>query len=218
MGGSSGAGERQRPPRLLRSLRLAQAPPIRALVPGAAASPLPVRGGPHRPQAPAAPRAAVESAPAPAPPRCRAAALGGGGRMAAAAGEVSGAELPGGCRGADSGNVSQSHSSASGLGEPDDEDALEASLSATAAAYSAYLLADRSLFSEEVRGRAASACRAPRGQGASPGAARPRPRRRVCGAGSEAAPGGRVGRGRRCRGGRRCGFVPVHPCVRWHLR
>ncbi|KAK2539973.1 Bloc1s4 [Columba livia] len=71
--------------------------------------------------------------------------------MAAAAGEVSGAELPGGCRGADSGNVSQSHSSASGLGEPDDEDALEASLSATAAAYSAYLLADRSLFSEEIR-------------------------------------------------------------------
>ncbi|KAK2518369.1 Bloc1s4 [Columba guinea] len=71
--------------------------------------------------------------------------------MAAAAGEVSGGDLPGGCRGADSGNVSQSHSSASGLGEPEDEDALEASLSATAAAYSAYLLADRSLFSEEIR-------------------------------------------------------------------
>ncbi|NWX04511.1 BL1S4 protein, partial [Caloenas nicobarica] len=60
------------------------------------------------------------------------------------------ADLPGGCPGADSGNVSQSHSSASGLGEPEDEDALEASLSATAAAYSACLLADRSLFSEEI--------------------------------------------------------------------
>ncbi|KAF1399533.1 Biogenesis of lysosome-related organelles complex 1 subunit 4, partial [Spheniscus mendiculus] len=44
----------------------------------------------------------------------------------------------------------QSHSSASGLGEPEDEDASEASLSATAAAYSAYLLADRSLFSEQI--------------------------------------------------------------------
>ncbi|NXC12241.1 BL1S4 protein, partial [Corythaeola cristata] len=60
------------------------------------------------------------------------------------------AEPPGACPGADSGNVSQSHSSASGLGEPEDEDVLEASLSATAAAYSAYLLADRSLFSEEI--------------------------------------------------------------------
>ncbi|NWR71581.1 BL1S4 protein, partial [Centropus unirufus] len=51
--------------------------------------------------------------------------------------------------GADSGNVSQSHSSASGLGEPG-EDAWEASLSATAAACSSYLLADRSLFSQEM--------------------------------------------------------------------
>ncbi|OPJ68455.1 biogenesis of lysosome-related organelles complex 1 subunit 4 [Patagioenas fasciata monilis] len=48
------------------------------------------------------------------------------------------------------GGMLTSHSSASGLGEPEDEDALEASLSATAAAYSAYLLADRSLFSEEI--------------------------------------------------------------------
>lgn len=76
--------------------------------------------------------------------------------MAAAGGpgESSGAELPGACPGADSGHVSQSHSSASGLGEPEDEDTLEALLSATAAAYSAYLLADRSLFSDEVRGHA----------------------------------------------------------------
>uniref|UniRef100_A0A8V5GU82 Uncharacterized protein n=1 Tax=Melopsittacus undulatus TaxID=13146 RepID=A0A8V5GU82_MELUD len=68
--------------------------------------------------------------------------------MAAAAGpgESGGAELPGACPGVDSGHVSQSHSSASGLGEPEDEDTLEALLSATAAAYSAYLLADRSLF------------------------------------------------------------------------
>ncbi|XP_005153644.1 biogenesis of lysosome-related organelles complex 1 subunit 4-like [Melopsittacus undulatus] len=72
--------------------------------------------------------------------------------MAAAAGpgESGGAELPGACPGVDSGHVSQSHSSASGLGEPEDEDTLEALLSATAAAYSAYLLADRSLFSDEI--------------------------------------------------------------------
>ncbi|XP_051465100.1 biogenesis of lysosome-related organelles complex 1 subunit 4 [Apus apus] len=57
---------------------------------------------------------------------------------------------PGPCPGADSGNVSQSHSSASGLGEPEDEDASEASLSAIAAACSAYLLADRSLFSDQI--------------------------------------------------------------------
>ncbi|XP_032935354.1 biogenesis of lysosome-related organelles complex 1 subunit 4 [Catharus ustulatus] len=70
--------------------------------------------------------------------------------MAAApgAGERGAAELPDG--GADSGNVSQSQSRASGLGEAEDEDASEASLSATAAAYSAYLLADRSLFSEQI--------------------------------------------------------------------
>ncbi|NWY58504.1 BL1S4 protein, partial [Chionis minor] len=61
------------------------------------------------------------------------------------------ADPPGAGSGADSGNVSQSHSSASGLGEPEDEDASwEASLGATAAAYSAYLLADRSLFSEQI--------------------------------------------------------------------
>ncbi|KAM9575845.1 biogenesis of lysosome-related organelles complex 1 subunit 4 isoform 2-T2 [Guaruba guarouba] len=70
---------------------------------------------------------------------------------AAGLGESSGAELPGACPGADSGHVSQSHSSASGLGEPEDEGTLEAFLSATAAAYSAYLLADRSLFSDEIR-------------------------------------------------------------------
>ncbi|NWR00301.1 BL1S4 protein, partial [Paradoxornis webbianus] len=58
------------------------------------------------------------------------------------------AELPDAGPGADSGNVSQSQSRASGLGEA--EDASEASLSATAAAYSAYLLADRSLFSEQI--------------------------------------------------------------------
>lgn len=69
---------------------------------------------------------------------------------AAAAAERAGAELPDACPGADSGNVSQSQSRASGLGEAEDEDASEASLSATAAAYSAYLLADRSLFSEQV--------------------------------------------------------------------
>lgn len=103
---------------------------------------------------------------------------------AAGAGRGAGADLADACPGADSGNVSQSHSSASGLGEPEDEDAWEASLSATAAAYSAYLLADRSLFSEQVRGAAAPrrrggrspsrpvpsrpcgwACRAPRGAG-----------------------------------------------------
>lgn len=67
---------------------------------------------------------------------------------AAGAGERGAAELPD--AGADSGNVSQSQSRASGLGEAEDEDASEASLSATAAAYSAYLLADRSLFSEQV--------------------------------------------------------------------
>lgn len=106
---------------------------------------------------------------------------------AAAAAERAGADPPATCTGgADSGNVSQSHSSASGLGEPEDEDAWEASLGATAAAYSAYLLADRSLFSEQVRGRGGRwpprrpcgpACRAPRGEGAaagpSPAAARP---------------------------------------------
>ncbi|XP_074002776.1 biogenesis of lysosome-related organelles complex 1 subunit 4 [Numenius arquata] len=73
--------------------------------------------------------------------------------MAAAAGtaERAGVDPPAACpSGADSGNVSQSHSSASGLGEPEDEDAWEASLGATAAAYSAYLLADRSLFSEQI--------------------------------------------------------------------
>ncbi|XP_030827387.1 biogenesis of lysosome-related organelles complex 1 subunit 4 [Camarhynchus parvulus] len=68
----------------------------------------------------------------------------------AGAGERAGAELPDACPGADSGNVSQSQSRASGLGEAEDEDASEASLSATAAAYSAYLLADRSLFSEQI--------------------------------------------------------------------
>lgn len=69
---------------------------------------------------------------------------------AAGAGERAGAELPDACPGADSGNVSQSQSRASGFGEAEDEDVSEASLSATAAAYSAYLLADRSLFSEQV--------------------------------------------------------------------
>lgn len=68
----------------------------------------------------------------------------------AGAGDRAGAEPPDACPGADSGNVSQSQSRASGLGEAEDEDASEASLSATAAAYSAYLLADRSLFSEQV--------------------------------------------------------------------
>ncbi|XP_031444928.1 biogenesis of lysosome-related organelles complex 1 subunit 4 [Phasianus colchicus] len=72
-----------------------------------------------------------------------------GGGMAAA--EI-GAEAAGGCSGGDSGNVSQSHSNASGLGGQEDEDgdALDASLSATAAAYSAYLLVERSAFSEQV--------------------------------------------------------------------
>ncbi|RLW13179.1 hypothetical protein DV515_00000087 [Chloebia gouldiae] len=64
--------------------------------------------------------------------------------------ERAGAELPDACPGADSGNVSQSQSRASGLGEAEDEDASEASLSATAAAYSACLLAERSLFSEQI--------------------------------------------------------------------
>ncbi|XP_005482963.2 biogenesis of lysosome-related organelles complex 1 subunit 4 [Zonotrichia albicollis] len=78
--------------------------------------------------------------------------VGAGGGMAAAAGagDRTGAELPDACPGADSGNVSQSQSRASGLGEAEDEDVSEASLSATAAAYSAYLLADRSLFSEQI--------------------------------------------------------------------
>uniref|UniRef100_A0A669P7D3 Biogenesis of lysosomal organelles complex 1 subunit 4 n=1 Tax=Phasianus colchicus TaxID=9054 RepID=A0A669P7D3_PHACC len=73
-----------------------------------------------------------------------------GGGMAAA--EI-GAEAAGGCSGGDSGNVSQSHSNASGLGGQEDEDgdALDASLSATAAAYSAYLLVERSAFSEQIR-------------------------------------------------------------------
>uniref|UniRef100_A0A8C9EPE6 Biogenesis of lysosomal organelles complex 1 subunit 4 n=1 Tax=Pavo cristatus TaxID=9049 RepID=A0A8C9EPE6_PAVCR len=72
-----------------------------------------------------------------------------GGGMAAAG---VGAEAAGGCSGGDSGNVSQSHSNASGLGGQEDEegDALDASLSATAAAYSAYLLVERSAFSEQV--------------------------------------------------------------------
>lgn len=97
--------------------------------------------------------------------------------MAAAAGpgERPAADPPGACPGADSGNVSQSHSSASGLGEPEDEDASEASLSATAAAYSAYLLADRSLFSEQVRSRAA-----PGRRGGAGGGLRPRPCDRAC--------------------------------------
>ncbi|POI19678.1 hypothetical protein CIB84_016577 [Bambusicola thoracicus] len=63
-----------------------------------------------------------------------------------------GAEEAAGRSGGDSGNVSQSHSNASGLGGQEDEegDALDASLSATAAAYSAYLLVERSAFSEQV--------------------------------------------------------------------
>ncbi|NXJ06794.1 BL1S4 protein, partial [Odontophorus gujanensis] len=54
--------------------------------------------------------------------------------------------------GGDSGHVSQSHSNASGLGGQEDEegDALDASLRATASAYSAYLLVERSAFSEQV--------------------------------------------------------------------
>uniref|UniRef100_A0A8C3GTC8 Biosis of lysosomal organelles complex 1 subunit 4 n=2 Tax=Corvus moneduloides TaxID=1196302 RepID=A0A8C3GTC8_CORMO len=82
--------------------------------------------------------------------RCGPAGAGGGMAAAAGAGEPAGAELPDACPGADSGNVSQSQSRASGLGEAQDEDVSEASLSATAAAYSAYLLADRSLFSEQI--------------------------------------------------------------------
>lgn len=79
-----------------------------------------------------------------------------GGGMAAAG---TGAEAAGVCSGGDSGNVSQSHSNASGLGGQEDEegDALDASLSATAAAYSAYLLVERSAFSEQVGGRGAPA-------------------------------------------------------------
>ncbi|XP_035406350.1 biogenesis of lysosome-related organelles complex 1 subunit 4 [Cygnus olor] len=78
----------------------------------------------------------------------------GSGGMAAASGDGDGAgagPCPRGDSG-DSGHVSQSHSNASGLGEQEDEegDALEASLSATAAAYAAYLLVDRSAFSEQV--------------------------------------------------------------------
>lgn len=81
----------------------------------------------------------------------------GGGGMAAAPGDGDGdgaGPCPSGDSG-DSGHVSQSHSNASGLGEQEDEegDALEASLSATAAAYAAYLLVDRSAFSEQVSGR-----------------------------------------------------------------
>lgn len=74
-----------------------------------------------------------------------------GGGMAAAG---VGAEAAVGRSGGDSGNVSQSHSNASGLGGQEDEegDALDASLSATAAAYSAYLLVERSAFSEQVGG------------------------------------------------------------------
>ncbi|XP_071593093.1 biogenesis of lysosome-related organelles complex 1 subunit 4 isoform X3 [Heliangelus exortis] len=94
----------------------------------------------------------------PAPPgRGEGSPRGGSGDMAAAAGsgeaaeaEPPGTEPPGTSSGADSGNVSQSHSSASGLGEAEDEDASEALLSATAAEYSSYLLVDRSLFIEEI--------------------------------------------------------------------
>lgn len=80
-----------------------------------------------------------------------------GGGMAAAG---VGAEAAGDCSSGDSGNVSQSHSNASGLGGQEDEDgdALDASLSATAAAYSAYLLVERSAFSEQVGGRARCPC------------------------------------------------------------
>ncbi|XP_013817431.2 biogenesis of lysosome-related organelles complex 1 subunit 4 [Apteryx mantelli] len=62
------------------------------------------------------------------------------------------AAAAGACPGGDSGNVSQSHSNASGLGEQEDEegDAAEASLSATAAAYSAYLLPDRAAFCAQI--------------------------------------------------------------------
>lgn len=77
---------------------------------------------------------------------------GSGGMAAAPGGDGDGAGPgPSGGNG-DSGHVSQSHSNASGLGEQEDEegDALEASLSATAAAYTAYLLVDRSAFSEQV--------------------------------------------------------------------
>lgn len=85
-----------------------------------------------------------------------------------AGGERAGAELPDAGPGADSGNVSQSQSRASGLGEAEDEDASEASLSATAAAYSACLLADRSLFSEQV-GAGPGLRTAPGHSGAGPG-------------------------------------------------
>ncbi|XP_015710615.1 biogenesis of lysosome-related organelles complex 1 subunit 4 [Coturnix japonica] len=72
---------------------------------------------------------------------------GPGGGMAAAGPEEGGERSAG-----DSGNVSQSHSNASGLGgqEDDEGDALDASLSATAAAYSTYLLVERSAYSEQV--------------------------------------------------------------------
>ncbi|XP_064363006.1 biogenesis of lysosome-related organelles complex 1 subunit 4 isoform X7 [Dromaius novaehollandiae] len=62
------------------------------------------------------------------------------------------AAAAGSCAGGDSGNVSQSHSNASGLGEQEGEegDASEASLSATAAAYSAYLLPDRAAFCTQI--------------------------------------------------------------------
>ncbi|XP_062425873.1 biogenesis of lysosome-related organelles complex 1 subunit 4 [Rhea pennata] len=58
----------------------------------------------------------------------------------------------GACPGGDSGNVSQSHSNASALGEQEGEegDASEASLSAAAAAYSAYLLPDRAVFCAQI--------------------------------------------------------------------
>ncbi|XP_025890683.1 biogenesis of lysosome-related organelles complex 1 subunit 4 [Nothoprocta perdicaria] len=54
--------------------------------------------------------------------------------------------------GGDSGHVSQSPSSASGLGGQGDADggALEATLSAAAAAYAAYLLPDRAVYSAQV--------------------------------------------------------------------
>ncbi|KAM6135585.1 biogenesis of lysosome-related organelles complex 1 subunit 4 [Pterocles gutturalis] len=72
--------------------------------------------------------------------------------MAAAEGpgERAGGDLPAACPGADSGNVSQSHSSASGLGEQEDEDASEVALSAPPPPIPPALLADRSLFSEQI--------------------------------------------------------------------
>ncbi|XP_029814749.1 LOW QUALITY PROTEIN: biogenesis of lysosome-related organelles complex 1 subunit 4-like [Manacus vitellinus] len=54
------------------------------------------------------------------------------------------------CPGADSGNVSQSHSSGLRLGKPRDEDASRSSLSATAPPTPAYLLGTGSLFSEQI--------------------------------------------------------------------